>query len=132
MIVNEDEFDRLQFVCDQRACAQQDAAAAREQLRQRLMSSPVALEDPVEKWRREADELERQREDARAERKQQEQREIREQRAHEIRLAKANQSTGVDWAAVLDSIADALSALDQRLADLEARAANNNNNNNNT
>jgi hypothetical protein len=42
-----------------------------------------------------------------------------------------HQSSGVDWAAVLDSIADALAGLAQRVEDLEARVGNNNNNNNN-
>jgi len=78
------------------------------------------MEDAVARWKREADEAAEQRAIARAERRA---RTVRMRRAH---AAANNNGDGVDWTAVLRSIAEALGTINQRLNALETRAGINN------
>jgi len=83
------------------------------------------LEDATARWKREADEATEQRAYARVRRRA---RALRmRQRAHAAANNNNNSNgDGVDWAAVLSSIADALNTINQRLITLEARAGINN------
>ena len=82
---------------------------------------PPAPEPPppeipiIDPWRRGAEERERARADAIAERKATEQREVREARRHEIQLAKAAANGDIDWTALLNSIADGFGNIAERL-----------------
>jgi len=81
------------------------------------------VEDATARWKREADEATEQRAIARARLRA---RSIRmQQRAHAA--ANNNNGDGVDWAAVLSSIAEALSTINKRLNAIEARNGINNN-----
>ena len=77
--------------------------------------------DPVEEWKRQGKERDQERAEATAMRKAVELREVREARQHELRLAKAAANGEVDWAELLNGIADAFGSINERLADLEAR-----------
>jgi len=79
-----------------------------------------SVEDAVARWKRTADEAAERRAIARARLRA---RSIRmQQRAH----AAANNDDGVDWAAVLSSIAEALSTINKRLNAIEVRNGINN------
>jgi|SRR5262249_30931127 len=82
-----DGLERQQFIREQRERAEREAKEAREALTQRLLSQP--LEDPLQRWKREADESDRQREAARAQLR-------REER-------EAERARGADWWAAVDA-----------------------------
>jgi hypothetical protein len=65
---------------------------------------PVApIEDALARWKREAEEFETARAAAKAAQRFHEQRELRRRRAHELALVQAQNTSRIDWAAVLAS-----------------------------
>jgi hypothetical protein len=79
----------------------------------------MPFEDATQRWKNEADERDRQRAAAKAELRKAHKKEVEAYHNHEIALAKANGSGGVDWAVVLSAISDGLNGLRQRIEAIE-------------
>jgi len=104
------EGERVVVIEQMRTRAIEQAAAEREELRVRMLTTPLV--DKTEKWRADAVARQERKEAAVAERKAQERRELREQRRHEIELAKAaNGSDDEAW--LIETLKQMLEALDK-------------------
>jgi hypothetical protein len=116
-----DQAERKLFAQRERERTRREAAEQRECFRKHVLETPYEAEDPVAKWRREADE-----QDARfaAERRRVQDEERRRLEDQERRAAQSAVAGMQDeLAEALAGIADALGVLDARLQKLESRAA---------
>src|SRR5262245_24871102 len=98
--------------------AKESAAAAHAEAEKRereATEAEMTFPDDVEEYKRRGEEREQARQRSLAERRATERREIREARQHELRVAKAVANGDIDWAAVLNGIADALGNINERL-----------------
>jgi hypothetical protein len=108
-----DQAARKLFAQRERERAIAQAKAARQDLRRRLLEHPVyEMEDPVAKWKREADE-----QDARFAEERRRENDDEQGRAQRSEIANLQAELG----GALEQIANALGVLDDRLRKLEAR-----------
>jgi hypothetical protein len=87
-------------------------------VRESLPEMPI--EDSVTRWSREAAQREKMRADAKAELREIEARETQTARRHELALAKANGSGGINFVEILGVISDSFEGLVKRVERLEA------------